>query len=76
MPSFWEHTLESKWLRAREAKSRPKLKAATTGDLFRTDGALSEAMRDAEDILKWRIGPNVPGWRIARLAQAMVDARR
>jgi hypothetical protein len=74
MPSFWEHTLESKWLRARGAKPRPK--TATTGDLFRTDGALSEAMRDAEDILKWRVGPNVPGWRIARLAQALVDARQ
>jgi hypothetical protein len=58
------------------SRQRLKLKAPKTGDLFRTDAALSEAMRDAEDILKWRVGPNVPGWRIARLAQAMVDARR
>jgi hypothetical protein len=58
------------------SRRRLKLKTARTGDLFRTDTALSEAMRDAEDILKWRVGPNVLGWRIARLAQAMVDARR
>ena len=58
------------------SRPRLKLKTARTGDLFRTDAGLSEAMRDAEDILKWRIGPNVPGWRIARLAQAIVDARR
>ena len=58
------------------SRQRWKARTARTGDLFRTDVALSEAMRDAEDILRWRIGPNVPGWRIARLAQAMVDARR
>lgn len=55
---------------------RSKLKAiaaARPRDLFRTDAALSEAMREAADILKWRIGPNVPSWRIARLAQAFVD---
>ena len=57
-------------------QGNPKPKAARTGDLFRTDASLSEAMRDAEDILKWRVGPNVPGWRIARLAQALVDERR
>jgi hypothetical protein len=56
-------------------RGKPKF-AAKTGDLFRTDAALSEAMPDAEDILKWRIGPRVQGWRIARLAQALVDARR
>jgi hypothetical protein len=47
-----------------------------TGDLFRTDAALSQAMRDAEEILKWRVGPRVPGWRIARLAKALVDEQR
>lgn len=57
------------------SKQRPKFKTAKTGDLFRNDAALSEAMRDAEDILKWRLGPKVPGWRIARLAQALVDGR-
>ena len=56
-------------------RGKPKFKTAKTGDLFRSDAALSEAMRDAEDILKWRIGPKVPGWRIARLAQALVDGR-
>jgi len=57
-------------------RGKPKFKAAKTGDLFRTDAALSEAMREAEDVLRWRVGPNVPGWRIAQLAQALVDARR
>ena len=56
-------------------RGKPKFKTAKIGDLFRSDAALSEAMRDAEDILKWRIGPKVPGWRIARLAQALVDGR-
>jgi hypothetical protein len=56
-------------------RGKPKFKVAKTGDLFRTDAALSEAMRDAEDILKWRVGRNVPSWRIARLAQALVDGR-
>jgi hypothetical protein len=58
------------------SRRKSRLRTAKTGDLFRTDAGLSEAMRDAEDILKWRIGPNVPGWRIARLAQALIDDRR
>ena len=57
-------------------QGKPKFKAAKTGDLFRTDAALSEAMRDAAEILRWRVGPKVPVWRIARLAQALVDERR
>jgi hypothetical protein len=31
----------------------------------------AEAMRDAEDILRWRLGANAPGWRVYRLAQAL-----
>ena len=37
------------WSRAAPAMEA-KSKAARTGELFRTDAALSEAMRDAEDI--------------------------
>ena len=48
-------------------------RTAKTGDLFRSDASLSEAMHVAEDVVKWRVGPNAPGWRIARLAQALVD---
>jgi hypothetical protein len=33
----------------------------------------AEAMRDAEDILRWRLGPKAPGWRVYRLAQALSD---
>lgn len=31
----------------------------------------AEAMRDARDILQWRIGPNPPEWRVERLAEAL-----
>jgi hypothetical protein len=51
-------------------------RAPKTGDLFRTDAAMSEAFRAAEDIRKWTDGPKAAGWRIARLAQAIVDAER
>jgi hypothetical protein len=39
------------------------------------DAAFSQAMRDAKDILEWRLGPDAPGWRVFRLAQALIDGR-
>ena len=39
------------------------------------DAALSEAMRAATDIVTWRFGPNAPGWRVHRLAQALTGRR-
>lgn len=35
------------------------------------DAGFAEAMRDARDILQWRVGPNVPEWRVYRLAIAI-----
>lgn len=35
----------------------------------------AEAMQDAEDILRWTLGPNPPGWRVYRLALALADVR-
>jgi hypothetical protein len=40
------------------------------------DAAFSAAMRDAADIREWTDGPRAASWRIYRLAQAMIDARR
>ena len=40
------------------------------------DGAFAEAMRDARDVIEWRLGPNAPEWRIFRLAQAMAGQSR
>jgi hypothetical protein len=37
------------------------------------DPAFAEAMRDATDILTWRLGPNRPGWRVYRLAQVLIE---
>jgi hypothetical protein len=37
------------------------------------DAAFLEAMRDARDIVEWRLGPDAPGWRVFRLAQALID---
>ena len=37
------------------------------------DAAFEEAMREAKEILTWRLGPNAPGWRIYRLAQALIE---
>lgn len=36
-------------------------------------GPFAEAMRDARDILEWRLGPNPPRWRVYRLAQALCN---
>lgn len=37
------------------------------------DGAFAAAMRDAREILQWRVGPNVPEWRVYRLAMALCE---
>jgi hypothetical protein len=36
------------------------------------DPAFREAMRDAREIREWTHGPNVPGWMVYRLAQALM----
>jgi len=38
------------------------------------DPAFEQAMRDATDIRRWTDGPNAPGWRIYRLAEALKNA--
>jgi hypothetical protein len=39
------------------------------------DAGFSAAMRDARDILRWRVGPHVPEWRVHRLALALSSGR-
>ena len=45
-------------------------------DIDPKEAAVVEAMRDATDILKWRVGPRPARWRVQRLAKALLDAQR
>ena len=56
-------------------KTLAKARAQAMAPARPKDPAFSEAMRDATDILEWRLGPNAPGWRVYRLAQALIDGR-
>jgi hypothetical protein len=56
-------------------KTLAKARAQAMAPARPKDPAFAEAMRDAADILEWRLGANAPGWRVFRLAQALIDGR-
>ena len=56
-------------------KTLAKARAQAMAPARPKDPAFAEAMRDAKDLLEWRLGPNAPGWRVFRLAQALIDGR-
>jgi hypothetical protein len=60
------------WAIATLAKARAQAMAPARPK----DAAFEEALRDARDIREWTDGPRAASWRIYRLAQAMIDARR
>jgi len=57
-------------------KSLTKRYEATLASALFRDPVLNQAMDDAHDILSWSRGPNVAGWRVYRLALALVEKDR
>ena len=57
-------------------KSLTRRYEATLAPALFRDPVLNQAMADARDILGWSRGPNVVGWRVYRLALALVEKDR